>query len=105
MQRYAWGLVVVVATLAACSGKTRPFSDGVAGAGVGVGNVDDVAPDAASQPGGAGGSSEAPPDPNLLGSSEPTNGVPPGSLGAPCTTSSQCNTPGFCVDGVCCSSA
>jgi hypothetical protein len=102
MRRYVLGLVVVLVTLAACSGKSRPFSDGVAGTGVDVG---DVGPDAAPGPAGAGGSSEAPPDPNLLGSSEPTNGVPPGSLGAPCTTSSQCNEPGFCVDGVCCSSA
>jgi hypothetical protein len=105
VRRCVWGLVVLLALLAGCSGKKRSFGEGVESNGVDMGGVGDSAPDAATQPGAAGGSSEARPDPNLLGSSEPTNGVPPGSLGAACTTSSQCNAPGSCVDGVCCSSA
>lgn len=105
VRQYVWGVVVVLALLAGCSGKKRSFGEVVEGNGVDVGDVGAMAPDAAPQPGAAVGSSETPPDPNLLGSSEPTNGVPPGSLGAPCTSPSQCNAPGFCVDGVCCSSA
>jgi hypothetical protein len=94
VRRCVWGLVVLLALLAGCSGKKRSFGEGVESNGVDMGGVGDSAPDAATQPGAAGGSSEARPDPNLLGSSEPTNGVPPGSLGAACTTSSQCNAPG-----------
>jgi hypothetical protein len=106
-QRYGWGLVVVLAMSVACSGKKRPFGEGVEGDGVdmdGAGGSGMTA-EAAPQPAAAGSTSEALPDPDLLGSSEPTNGVSAGSLGASCTSSSQCNAPGFCVDGVCCSSA
>lgn len=101
---HAWGPVMGLAILAACSGKSRPFGEGPGGA-VGNEDVGGLAPDAAAPSAAPGPSSELPPDPDLLGSSEPTNGVAPGSPGAPCRASSECSAPAFCVDGVCCSSA
>lgn len=49
-RRSAWVLVVVLAVLAACSGKRRPFGKGIAGSS---GEVDDVGPDATAQSGGS----------------------------------------------------
>lgn len=101
MMRRAWVMVVVLTAGVACSGKNRAFVEGSAGSGVDLGGGE---PDAAAQPGASSGSGETPPNPSLV-ASEPSNGLPPGSLGAPCATAAECNAPGFCVDGVCCSSA
>jgi hypothetical protein len=102
VRRVAFGLVAVSIMLAGCSGKKRPFADGVGGSS--ATDIEQLNPDATAPgsnsgaPASAGESNIA--HPLLL---TPGNGISPGSLGAPCASGAECNAPGQCVDGVCCS--
>jgi hypothetical protein len=102
VRRVALGLVAVSIVLAGCSGKKRPFADGVGGDS--ATEIEQLKPDATAPgsnsgaPASAGESNIA--DPLLL---TPGNDIAPGSLGAPCAIGAECNAPGQCVDGVCCS--
>jgi hypothetical protein len=100
----AWVGIALLVTAVACSGKKRPFDDGVGGPV----DVESLAPGAmgpTDQNGMTADDGETGPlDPALV-ASEPSNEVPAGSPGASCVTGADCNAPGQCVDGVCCSSA
>jgi hypothetical protein len=81
----ALGLVVSI-VLAGCSGKKRPFADGVGGSS--ATEIEQLTPDATapgSNSGAAASGESSVADPMLL-TPEPGNGIAPGSLGAPCAT-------------------
>ncbi len=84
------GAVCWIATLTGCEGKQHIFAQPSSNDG---GSVEV----SALVPGGAGSGDtthDGEPSPNA-----------PGSLGAACTADADCDGPGLCVDGVCCSSA
>jgi hypothetical protein len=99
-----WVVFVVLVSLSACSGKKREFAEGLATGGsveVGALTPDAMAPTGSGVSGVGEASSTAP----TLLPTAPSNEIPPGALGAACATSAECDAPGQCVVGVCCSSA